>query len=237
MSDAAPEAAVPEPDSGPLLEPGSTAVRRDLFRGRAWTRSPVRVLESDASSAVAAIWPGVVTLAAARFVESSVSREKALREASLHTLAAGGWDMAEWTWRWNGVVTEVVSGRWFSVARMYGEDGALGCWYVNFERPPTWHGAGWDTMDLALDLVVEPDGAWHWKDEDEYAQTRRLGIVSDADHAAIDRAREQAVALVEARAGVFAADPTERWRPAATWSLPTLAEVPGITDFSTLTDL
>ncbi|HWG22808.1 DUF402 domain-containing protein [Actinospica sp.] len=210
--------------TGALLPPGSIAVRRDVFRGRVWTQAPVRVLASDETSAVAALWPGVVTLAAARFVESGGGRDKALRSAALDDLAGGGWDLAEWAWRWTGVVTEIVSGRWFSVARMYAEDGTLNCWYVNFERPPTWYASGWDTMDLALDLVVEPDGKWHWKDEDEYAQCRRLGVITDAEDAALEQAREQAVALVEARAGVFGADPARRWLPEAGWALPTLTE-------------
>jgi Protein of unknown function (DUF402) len=207
-----------------LLRAGSTAVRRDVFRGRVWTQAPVRVLASDETSAVTALWPGVVTLAAARFAASGADHDKALRAAALDDLAAGAWDMAEWVWRRNGAVTELVSGRWFSVARMYGEDGALGYWYVNFERPPAWHVSGWDTMDLAIDLVVQPDGGWHWKDEDEYAQCRRLGVITDAEHAAVAQAREQAVALVEARAGVFGEDPRRRWLPDAGWPRPTLTE-------------
>jgi predicted RNA-binding protein associated with RNAse of E/G family len=217
--------AVSKPASERLLPPGSTAVRRDVFRGRVWTQGPLRVLESGASAVTAALWPGVVTLAAARFVESGGDRDKALRADSLDALASGEWDMAEWTWRWNSVVTEVVSERWFTVARMYGEDGALAYWYVNFERPPTWHTSGWDTMDLALDLVVEPDGAWHWKDEDEYAQCRRLGVITDAEHAAVARAREQAVALVEARAGVFGEDPARPWLPDPAWPRPTFTNL------------
>ena len=212
--------------TGALLPPGSTAIRRDVFRGRVWTQAPVRVLASDETSTVAALWPGVVTLAAATFVESGGGDDKAVRSAALDDLASGAWDLAEWAWRRTGVVTEIVSERWFSVDRMYAEDGKLSCWYVNFERPPTWHASGWDTMDLALDLVVDPDGAWHWKDEDEYAQCRRLGVITDAEHAALEQAREQAVALVEARAGVFGEDPARRWQPDPGWPLPTLSADP-----------
>ena len=211
-----------------LLPVGSTAVRRDMFRGRVWTESPVRVLAADRSSVRTALWPGVVTRGTAKFVESSETWEKALRAAALDDLVHGEWGMAEWTWRWNSVVSEIVSGRWFTVARMYGEaaGGALACWYVNFERPPAWHASGWDTMDLAVDLVVDPDGRWHWKDEDEYTQARRLGLITDAEHAAVEAARGQAVALVEARAGLFADDPAERWRPDPGWPLPSLSDVP-----------
>lgn len=212
--------------TGPLLPPGSTAVRRDVFRGRVWTQAPVRVLAADAASAVTALWPGVVTLAAASFVASGDGRDKAARAAALDDLASGAWDLAEWVWRWNGAVTEIVSGRWFTVTRLYdGEDGALGGWYVNFERPPAWHASGWDTMDLAVDLVVRPDGAWHWKDEDEYAQCRRLGVISDAEHAAVAGAREQAVALVETRDGLFGEDPAGRWLPDPGWPRPTLSDI------------
>lgn len=217
-----------------LLPVGSTAVRRDVFRGRVWTEAPVRVLAADRGSVRTALWPGVVTLAAERFVASGGGRDKALRSAALDDLALGAWGMAEWVWRWTGVVTEVVSGRWFSVARMYNQDGALDCWYVNFERPPSWRVAGWDTMDLAVDLVVEPDGAWRWKDEDEYAQCRRLGLVTDVEHAAVWAAREEAVEAVRAREGLFGVDGGRgdgagagRWLPDPAWLRPSLADVSG----------
>ena len=213
-----------------LLPVGSTAVRRDVFCGQAYTESPVRVLAAGRDSVRAALWPGVVTRATERFVASAASRDKELRAAALEDMVRGGWGMAEWVWRWNGVVSEVVSGRWFSVARMYNQDGALDCWYVNFERPPTWRASGWDTMDLAVDLVVEPDGAWRWKDEDEYAHVRRLGVVSDADHAAVQAAREQALAAVQAREGLFGENAAKRWRPDPAWLRPSLDDVPAASE-------
>ncbi|MGW7199750.1 hypothetical protein [Streptomyces chryseus] len=40
-----------------------------------------------------------------------------------------------------------------------------------------------------MDLVVDPDlSGWQWKDEDEYAHVRRLGIVADTEHQAVDAA-------------------------------------------------
>ncbi|MFM9633523.1 MULTISPECIES: hypothetical protein [Streptomyces] len=50
---------------------------------------------------------------------------------------------------------------------------------------------------------------WEWKDEDEYAHVRRLGIVSDSEHQAVDDARAQVLAMLADRAGVFAH--VERW--------------------------
>ncbi|MEW2709540.1 hypothetical protein AB0948_31810 [Streptomyces koyangensis] len=51
-------------------------------------------------------------------------------------------------------------------------------------RPPE---DGFDTLDLTVDLVVAPDlTGWEWRDEDEYAHGRRLGIVSETEHWAVD---------------------------------------------------
>jgi len=37
-----------------------------------------------------------------------------------------------------------------------------------------------DRLDQKLDVLVEPDGSWHWKDEDELDEAARLGLL-DAD--------------------------------------------------------
>jgi hypothetical protein len=210
----------------PPLAVGSTAVRRDVFNGRVWTQGPTRVLRVGADSVTTALWAGVRTKASNTLI---ASRESGDREAArlryLKSLVTGEFELGDWVWRRNSFVTDVVDDRWFTVTRIFGEGGDFACWYVNFERPPVWRGAddgvaGWDTLDLVLDLVVEPGGGWSWKDEDEYAHCRRLGLVSESEHVAVGRAREQAVALVEAGSGVFAEDPRRTWLPDPAWPRP-----------------
>ncbi|MFE3773131.1 DUF402 domain-containing protein [Streptomyces sp. NPDC059122] len=97
-------------------------------------------------------------------------------------------------------------------------------WYVNFEHPTTRTTDGFDTFDLAVDLVIAPDlQRWEWKDEDEYAHARRLGIISDQEHQAVDAARTQILAMLREQSGPFAdvASWTSwRWQPA--WPAPRL---------------
>jgi hypothetical protein len=79
-----------------------------------------------------------------------------------------------------------------------------------------------DTFDLLLDLVASPDlGRWRWKDEDEYVHGLRLGVVSDAEHVQVERAREEVVALLERRSGPFAIG-AATWTASPTWPVPTL---------------
>lgn len=206
-----------------MLPVGGTAVIRGVLNGRIWYEWAARVLNADESSVTTARWPGSATRDIPFYIESLRTGSRELRIESQQARARGEWELADSVWQRTGVVEQVESKRWFSVSRMFGADGALLCWYVNFERPPTWRSDGWDTNDLALDLVVEPDGSWEWKDEDEYEHERKVGLITDAEHASVQGAREEAVALIEARGGLFAESAGERWLPEPTWALPVLS--------------
>ncbi len=209
----------------PVLARDSIAVSRGVFGGKICSERAVRVIDSDSSSATTARWPGAATRDVTYYIEAMRTGDRSLRELLRQVHVRGEWELADWAWQRTGVVERVVSGRWFSVARMHGPDGALLCWYVNFERPPLWRHDGWDTHDLALDLVVDPDRSWRWKDEDEYEHSRRLGLITNYEHKAVDAARAQALALAETRDELFAADPEACWLPDPTWPLPALAHV------------
>ena len=84
-------------------------------------------------------------------------------------------------------------------------------WYVNLQTPIMRTALGWDTTDLALDVTVEPDGTWAWKDEHDLEEAVALGVLDEA--AAVDLRRE-GERVVETRPW-----PTgwESWRAPVDW--------------------
>ena len=195
---------------------GETAVQRDVFRGKVWSAHAMHVVEDSAEAFVLECRPGAEVLASVRWIDWLLTGDRARREQALPDLAAGTWELGRWAWRGTAVREWAPPDTWFSVYAFYdvADGDRLDRWYVNFQQPMRRTALGFDTFDLLVDLVVAPDlSRWEWKDEDEYAQGRRLGVVSDADHRAVERAREEAVALIEARGGPFAASPP--WRAAA----------------------
>jgi hypothetical protein len=84
-------------------------------------------------------------------------------------------------------------------------------WYVNLQTPVVLNGRFVDTTDQALDVTIEPDGKWAWKDEDELEEAVGLGIWTDAEAAEI---RAEGERVIEA-----APWPTgwETWRPPNDW--------------------
>lgn len=102
-------------------------------------------------------------------------------------------------------------------------------WYVNFEHPTTRTADGFDTFDLTVDLVVDPDlSRLTWKDKDEYAHVRRLGIVTDTEHQAVDDARARVLAMIEERSNPFADAEWTSWRWDPAWPAPSLPQAPEV---------
>lgn len=210
--------------------PGQTVQRRDMWQGRVWSTQALRVIDDSATALVTAAWPGAEVRVPDSYAQARRSGITAERGEAVRQLAAGAWHLTATAWEETVLLLWKAPLAHFSVNAFYSLDGgcSLRNWYINFERPSVRHAYGFDTFDLFVDLVVDADlSTWRWKDQDEYAQARRLGIVNDTDHAQVEEARAQAVAWVTERSGPFAeADRWAAWRPDPTWPTPILAHVP-----------
>ncbi|MFD8565118.1 DUF402 domain-containing protein [Streptosporangium canum] len=201
---------------------GATAIRRDTFDGGVWTASPHRVLHDSGHELALAYWPGIQSFAPTTWIDWLRTGDPTAREAAITSLAARRWDLGHWTWRETTWLSILTPESFFSVNLFFDHDHRLNRWYVNFQRPYARTSIGVDTFDLFLDLVVAPDlSSYTWKDEDEYRHGRRLGIVDDGTHQHVQRAREEAVAMIEGRRGAFGA-PWADWRADASWPVPVL---------------
>jgi hypothetical protein len=97
-------------------------------------------------------------------------------------------------------------------------------WYVNLEEPLVRTAFGFDTVDHALDMVIELDGSsWRWKDEDELDEAVRDGLFSKEETAGFRRWGERARDHVLSRRPPFDRD-WSTWRPDPDWPRPDLPE-------------
>jgi hypothetical protein len=87
-------------------------------------------------------------------------------------------------------------------------------WYVNLQAPVVVNGSFLDTTDWALDVTVDPDGTWSWKDEDEFAEAIELGVFDESSAATVRAEGERAIASRPWPTG------WEDWRPPADWAEP-----------------
>jgi hypothetical protein len=206
------------------FEVGETVVRRDVHRsGRVWSEQALRVVADTTEALVAACAPGAEARWPALYAKSRADGDRSVRTEAFNAMATGEWELAPGVWQETELLLWKPPTAWFSVNAFYTSTGMRN-WYVNFENPSRRTPDGFDTFDLTVDLVVTPDlSSLTWKDEDEYAHVRRLGLVSDTEHQAVADARAQVLAMLEERSGPFAnADAWASWRWDAAWPAPRL---------------
>jgi hypothetical protein len=112
----------------------------------------------------------------------------------------------------------------YDVRLFWGEDDwAFRGWYVNFQRPVQRVAIGFDTADHVLDIWVEPDGTWSWKDEDELATAVEIARFTADEAAAIWAEGERVVEEIETRRWPFDGSLID-WRPDPAWPIPLVPE-------------
>ncbi|WP_329271462.1 cytidylyl-2-hydroxypropylphosphonate hydrolase [Streptomyces sp. NBC_01451] len=96
-------------------------------------------------------------------------------------------------------------------------------WYVNLEEPLARWAGGVDSEDHFLDITVNPDRTWEWRDEDEFAQAQQAGLMDAQLAERVREAGRSAVDVIHAWGAPFA-DGWQHWRPDPSWAVPSLPE-------------
>ena len=129
--------------------------------------------------------------------------------------------LIESTWTRTNLLTLVKPGASHSVEVMKeAQTGEFLCWYINLQKPYQRTPVGFDTMDLALDIVISPDRSqWHWKDEDEFEALISLGLISTPEAQNIRNEGLRVIQHSEHNRSPFC-DGWETWTPPVDWHIP-----------------
>ncbi|KAK1181830.1 DUF402 domain-containing protein [Streptomyces sp. NBS 14/10] len=125
------------------------------------------------------------------------------------------------TWLGTGVLKLARPGEPWSVWLFWEHDWRFKNWYVNLEEPRLRWSGGIDSEDHFLDIAVYPDHSWEWKDEDEFAQAQRVGLMTPEQAERVRAAGRAAVGLIESWGAPFR-EGWEDWRPDPAWTIPAL---------------
>jgi hypothetical protein len=129
------------------------------------------------------------------------------------------WGLRDDRWHSYRVLRFIRWGAWHSLELYWeAEDDSFAGWYVNMQEPLRRTPLGFDTDDLVLDIWVEPDGSWQWKDEDELEGVTELGRFTPEEARAIRAEGERVIAAQPWPTG------WEDWKPDPSWPLPRLPE-------------
>lgn len=96
-------------------------------------------------------------------------------------------------------------------------------YYINVEEPFRRTAIGVDTNDHTLDVVVQPDLSWVWKDEDQLAERAASGVYVPDFALRVRASAERALTVLERREVPFDGSLVD-WLPDPVWEVPRLAE-------------
>lgn len=178
------------------MNPGETIVRRYWTGGRITVLHLLRVI-SDTPEGLRLWLP-----AGTPYWRILTADGRTQHEAPFE-IAGEDAKLTEVSWQGPNVLVWVPPAKPYSVWWFWNPPGEFLGWYGNLEAPAVrWNDgdlSGFDTMDHALDLWVEPDNSWHWKDLDEFEQRTGHPLYWTAEEAlSIRRSGDELADLAQA---------------------------------------
>lgn len=177
---------------------------------------PMTVVHDDAAGLVAWLAPGTPV------TRPVLPDGRGIREAPLLEREIGRAIKLD-VWRGTGILKIAPTGVPWSVWVFWDDDWNHLFWYANLEDVHVRDEVGILTQDHTLDVVIRPDFATEWKDEDELEAAIANGRFTEAD-AATFKADARAVEDVVGRRGVPFRELWQDWRPDPSWPLPQLPD-------------
>jgi hypothetical protein len=187
------------------VTPPAAVLFRSNYRGRILYAVPGYLLEETPTHVVTATVPG----AECRMLAGPRAQVLAAVAAGRERTETRAWDTTFVVWRTAFGAAHALGHFWNA------ETGCFLGYYVNLQAPLRRSELGFDSLDYQLDIVVEPNGVWRWKDEDELAEAVAVGVYSASEAAAV---REEGERVIASLPDVL---PTgwEGWRPDPSWPL------------------
>jgi Protein of unknown function (DUF402) len=201
-------------------ETGATVVVQEIWKDAVWAARPMTVVQDEDD--LVALWFPKGTRWKAPIPPPGWLREESRGERLATCLERREWVFTDSEWDVSTLVL-MRPGDWHAlwVSWLNGEE--HWGWYVNLQEPFRRTERGYETMDLALDVIIELDRSWRWKDEDELDLFVKRGVFGEG---VATRIRDEGLRVAQrAERNEWPFDaPWPDWRPDRSWRAPQLPE-------------
>lgn len=200
-----------------MWESGDVIAWRGIFRGRIWHALPTLVVKDTPRELVLAILPGILCK-----VEQQYNKGK--NGKRIWDYRDADWELCDFTWHTNRLLLILEPEKYYAINLFWNhEQNRFIGYYVNFQQPFQRSHCGIDSLDLELDIAVDPDLQYKWKDIGDYHKAIECGTISPESVAGIEAAKPEVLERIENRQYPFDGAWLD-WVPDPGWLPPRLPE-------------
>ena len=202
---------------------GESCLLRGIVHDRVWLAQSVIVVRDGADETVLLLLPG----AECAFPEGywrwkrggDRSQGTRWQDARSDRLV-----LRRFAWQRNRLLIFLELDKYYSTFLFWDHEAdRFSGYYINFQLPYRRSHCGFDTLDLDLDIVIDPQYSWKWKDLEDYHDGIREGGIREAWVQGIERSEAEVFDRIDHRR--YPLDGSWlRWRPDPNWAPPQLPE-------------
>jgi hypothetical protein len=199
---------------------GDSATLRGIYNGRVWYVQSVIVVGDTDEEVVLAVLPGAECAAPWGYINGKHGAQRQWNRWDDYK--RDNWQMQKYIWHTNRLLVSLQARKYYSTIYFWRDDtGEFLCYYINFQLPFKRSHAGFDTLDLELDIIVNPDLSFEWKDLYEYQKGIDGGVLLKVWTGKIEEAKVEIFEKIEKRCYPFDGK-WLAWTPSQDWPSPTL---------------
>jgi hypothetical protein len=200
--------------------PGDAVVLRGIYNRRVWYIQSVMVVQDKAEEVALAVLPGAECCAPEGYIHGKHGPSGHWDRWDAYK--KGNWKMERYTWHTNRLLILLQPEKYYASYYFWQADkNQFIGYYVNFQLPFRRNKLGFDTLDLELDILVEPTYEWRWKDAEDYQRGIQCGILREEWIQEIEAAKQEVFHRLEKRQYPYDGS-WLHWLPDPAWSPSTL---------------
>lgn len=195
---------------------GDHVLYQGIYENCVWYAQSMLIVKDTAEETALAVYPGMECAAPRGYINGRQTWNRWQDYLTNH------WDMQQYNWHTNRFLVLLYPKKYYSINLMWNHaEKRFLCYYINFQLPFQRTDLGFKTLDLEIDLVINPDHSWHWKDEEDYNEGVKLNIIRAEWVQEIETAKREIFEKLE-----YIQYPLDEywlgWTPNPEWTLPRL---------------
>lgn len=202
-----------------MWKPNEIIPWRGIYRERIWHAHSTIVVKDSMDEIILALLPGAECIAPKGYLNGKTTLKR--RWDYINT----EWTLEKFSWQTNRLLILTEPGKYYSTIFFWdNQSNKFLCYYINFQLPIRRNRHGLDTLDLDLDLVINPDLTFEWKDEDDYQKGIETGIILPEWVEGIEHAKKEVLGRLASRGYPFDRS-WLNWKPDVNWAPPKFPEI------------